>query len=114
MSSPRPFKETTAPAVGLLSRVFLRARPDAADAEIRSLLATTPPREVYRAQIDATFKKHRVGERDRRRMLDELWKEALGILAGDDVITDEEATYLTELRSTLDVSGPESDSPPPD
>jgi len=103
LSSPRPFKETTAAAAGLLSRVFLRARPDAADAEIRSLLATTPPREVYRAQIDATFKKHRVGERDRRRMLDELWKEALGILAGDDVITDEEASYLTELRSTLDV-----------
>lgn len=104
MSDPRPFEETTAPEPSLFSRVFLRARPDAADAEIRSLLAATPPRDVYRAQIDAAFRKHRLGERDRRRMLDDLWREALVCLAGDDLITDEEASYLTDLRSTLDIA----------
>jgi hypothetical protein len=103
MSQASPFKKTPVPEPGFLARVFRRPRPDAAEAEIRSLLAATPPKELYRAQVDAAFRRHRVGVRDRRRMLDELWKEALGVLAGDDVITDEETAYLMDLRSVLDI-----------
>lgn len=104
MNAPiSPFKATAPAEPGVLSKLLRRPRPDAAEAEIRSLLAATPPREVYRAQIENAFRKHRVPDRQRRRMLNELWKEALEILAGDDVITDDEAAYLAELRSTLDI-----------
>jgi hypothetical protein len=103
MTQQSPFRETTAAEPGLLAKVFRRPRPDAAEAEIRTLLATLPPRDVYRAQIDQVFEKHRIGDADRRRMLDDLWKEALTVLAGDDVITDSEADYLADLMATLDV-----------
>ena len=103
MTQPSPFKETTAAEQGFLARVLRRPRPDAAEAEIRTLLATLPPKDVYRTQLDLVFEKHRVSDAARRRMLDELWKEALTVLAGDDIISDTEADYLTDLMATLDV-----------
>jgi hypothetical protein len=100
----RPNASGDSPTRTLLQRLTGRSRPDAAAKALSSLLGTRQPQDVSSREVQELYQSQGLSEHEARALARDMWRTALSAFVDDDVITDDEATYLLELRRLFDIS----------
>ena len=75
-----------------------------AEAELRSYLTATAPRDVAPFQIATIFRRHRLGEQHRHQLSEKLWRDAPAIFAADEMLSEDEYAFLADLKHLLEIS----------
>jgi hypothetical protein len=75
-----------------------------------NLFARSPLSDVTPEVVSCVLEQHKVRTAGARELLRDLWRQALVEFIKDDVLTDEEVTYLADLRRVLTLSETESET----
>lgn len=104
--SPYVLRSTPAPR-GFFAKVFLQSAPHDARRAVSNRLATSPIRSITTSDISADLTAFGASGKAARQVLLEVWREAVERFLSDDMITDDEAGYLAQLRRLLGLTDPE-------
>jgi hypothetical protein len=111
MPEPTPFQAGPEVASrGALARFFRVGAKSSAQQELVNLFARSPLSDVTPEVVSRVLEQHKVRTAGARELLRDLWRQALVEFIKDDVLTDEEVTYLADLRRVLTLSETESET----
>ena len=91
----------TPTARGFLAKLFFQSAPADARLAITNRLATSPVRSIGAADVSADLAAFGVHGKGARDVLVGIWRQAVVKFLLDDLVTDEESSYLAELRRAL-------------
>lgn len=86
-----------------MSRLFKRATPETAKAEIENLLASKHASEIWPAEISAIATKYHLGPSQIHDITLSLWRKSVAAFVADNVLTESEVAYMAALRRTLQI-----------
>lgn len=105
---PRPFSPGPAPTPrSWLKRLLRVGQPAEARRALTNLISAGSPALVPKAAIGAALQDFGVHGEEARRLVLELFRQAMTSFIQDDEITDAEQSYLTDLRNLLGISDSE-------
>jgi hypothetical protein len=99
-----PFGEAREPPPrSVWKRVFRRADSAGARAAISALLNSHGPKQVSTTQLADALLSYGVGGHEARALLRNIWADALSQFLADDVMSDDECSYMEALTRLFDI-----------
>jgi len=100
-----PFARVTPPRQRtFFERLLRKSRPDLASQAIQALLNNSKPDQVTNRAVEEIYRLFGLPESEASVLARQLWSTALAVFLQDDVLGDEDASYLRALRRVLDLS----------